>query len=109
MPEPMANIPLIGRLGPGFQFRSRDDEFDLQFHNLTQADGQFYGIPNQTTTTDTFSIAREWLIFSGHLTRPYDYYLSLTDAAGAFNVLDVFLNVNYDKRIQFRFGRFKSP
>lgn len=109
MPEPMANIPLVSRLGPGFQFQSRDDEFDLQFHNLTQADGQFFGRRDQTTSFDTFNIAREWLIFSGHLTRPYDYYLSLTDAAGSFNVLDVFLNVNYDKRFQFRLGRFKSP
>lgn len=109
MPEPLTNIPLSGRLGPGFRLRSLDDEFDVQFHTLTQADGQFFGIPNQTTSFNTFNIAREWLIFSGHLTRPYDYYLSLADAAGNFNVLDIFLNVNYDRRFQFRFGRFKSP
>jgi phosphate-selective porin OprO and OprP len=31
------------------------------------------------------------------------------DIRRLFAALDVFLNVNYDKRIQFRFGRFKSP
>ena len=95
--------------GPGFQIRSPDDEFDIQFHDLTQLDGRFYGIPNQKPTSDTFDIARQWLVYNGHLTRPYEYYVSFVDALGSFSALDIFLNVNYDRRLQFRFGRFKTP
>jgi phosphate-selective porin OprO/OprP len=109
VPEPIPNIPAMTRFGPGFQIRSPDDEYDIQFHDLTQVDGRFYGIPNQKPVTDTFTIPRQWFIFSGHLSRPYEYYLSIAEAFEAFSILDVFLNVNYDRRLQFRIGRFKSP
>jgi phosphate-selective porin OprO/OprP len=109
MPFVTPNAPTQSRWGPGFQLRTTDDEFDIQFHNLTQLDGRFYGIPNQTPVSDTFGIARQWFVFNGHLTRPYEYYVSFNDSFDSFAALDVFLNVNYDKRLQFRFGRFKSP
>ncbi len=109
MPAVLPNVPAQTRWGPGFQLRTTDDEFDIQFHNLTELDGRFYGIPNQTPVSDTFGIARQWFVFNGHLSRPYEYYVSFNDSFDTFAALDVFLNVNYDKRIQFRFGRFKSP
>ena len=93
-PEPIPNTPALTRFGPGFQISSPDDEWDIQFHDLTQLDGRFYGIPNQNPVTDTFTIPRQWFIFSGHLSRPYEYYLSIAEAFEAFSILDVFLNVN---------------
>ncbi|HZW30003.1 MAG TPA: porin [Isosphaeraceae bacterium] len=109
MPAVLPSVPTQSRWGPGFQIRTPNDEFDIQFHDLTQLDGRFYGIPNQTPVADTFGIARQWFVFNGHLTRPYEYYVSFNDAFDTFAALDIFLNVNYDKRFQFRFGRFKSP
>lgn len=109
MPYVAPNTPAQARWGPGFQIRSPDDEYDIQFHDLTELDGRFYGIRNQTPVSDTFDIARQWFVFNGHLTRPYEYYVSFNNAFDTFSALDVFLNVNYDQRIQFRFGRFKSP
>ncbi len=109
MPHLTPNTPAQARWGPGFQIRSPDDEFDIQFHDLTELDGRFYGVRNQTPVADTFDIARQWFVFNGHLTKPYEYYVSFNNAFDTFSALDVFLNVNYDKRLQFRFGRFKSP
>jgi phosphate-selective porin OprO/OprP len=109
MPAVIPGVSAQSRWGPGFQIRTSDEEFDIQFHNLTQLDGRFYGIPNQTPVSDTFGIARQWFVFNGHLTRPYEYYVSFNDSFDTFAALDVFLNVNYDKRLQFRIGRFKSP
>jgi len=109
MPYLPRNTPAQSRWGPGFQIRSPDEEFDIQFHDLTQLDGRFYGIPNQSPVADTFDIARQWFVFNGHLTKPYEYYVSFNNSFDTFAALDVFLNVNYDKRLQFRFGRFKSP
>src|SRR5579883_2235590 len=109
MPEPIPDLPLRSRFGPGFELKTVDDEFNIQLYDLTQADGRFYGRGNQTPVSDTFGLARQWLIFSGHLTRPCEYYISLADAIDTFNILDVFLNVNYDRRFQFRIGRFKTP
>ena len=109
MPAPLPNIPATTRFGPGFQIRTPDDEFDIQFHDLTQLDGRFFSNPGEGLASDTFGIARQWFIFNGHLTRPYEYYASFTTAAQSFSVLDIFFNVNYDRRLQFRFGRFKTP
>ena len=109
MPEPIPNIPAMTRFGPSFQIRSPDDEWDIQFHDLTQLDGRFYGIRNQTPVANTFTVPRQWFIFNGHLTRPYEYYLSIAEAFDGFSILDVFLNANYDRRLQYRIGRFKSP
>lgn len=109
MPWSPPNRRAEARWGPGFQIRSPNDEFDIQFHNLTQLDGRFYGISNQSPVSDTFGIARQWFVFNGHMTRPYEYYVSIVDAFESFTALDIFLNVNYDKRFQFRFGRYKSP
>ncbi len=58
MPAVLPNVPAISRWGPGFQMRTADDEFDIQFHDLTELDGRFYGIPNQNPVSDTFDIAR---------------------------------------------------
>ena len=77
MPAVLPNVPAQTRWGPGFQIRTPDDEFDIQFHDLTQLDGRFYGIRDQSPVSDTFDIARQWFVFNGHLTRPYEYYVSL--------------------------------
>ncbi len=109
MPEPIPDFPLKARFGPGFEFKTNDDEFNLQIHDLTQFDGRFYGQANQTQAIDSFAFPRQWTIFSGHMTRPYEYYVSLAEGFDAFQILDVFLNVNYNKAFQFRVGRFKTP
>ncbi len=96
-------------LGPGFTMGTENDEYQIQFHNLTQIDGRFYQPGNQTLTPDTFDIARQWFILSGRLSKPYEYYASIAQGGGGFNVLDAFLNVHYDDRVQFRAGRFRSP
>ncbi|MGP0066806.1 MAG: porin, partial [Isosphaeraceae bacterium] len=49
------------------------------------------------------------LYFDGHLTRPIEYQISFQESYDTFNLLSAFLNFNYDKRLQFRIGRFKTP
>ena len=109
MPPTTINSPLTGRFGPGFELKTADDEFVAQFHNLTQIDGRFYEQGSQNPVHDTFAIPRQWWIISGRITKPYEYFLSFQDAFDALNLLDVFLNVHYDDRLQFKFGRFKTP
>lgn len=42
MPGVSADLPTYGISGPGFQLETKDEEFQLQFHDLTQVDGRFY-------------------------------------------------------------------
>jgi phosphate-selective porin OprO/OprP len=109
MPAVSANLPTTGIFGPGFQFQTRDAEFQLQFHDLTQVDGRFYTQGQQVPVTSTFLIPRQWFIFAGRLTKPFEYYLSAAEGIDNLNILDVFFNVNFDQRLQFKIGRFKSP
>lgn len=109
MPAVVKSVDTSGAFGPGFQWKTDDDEFVLQFHNLTQIDGRFYNQPGQDPVTDTFAIPREWFMFSGRLTKPYEYFVSIQNGFDTVGLLDVFMNIHYDDRLQFRFGRGKTP
>ncbi|WP_169978221.1 OprO/OprP family phosphate-selective porin [Tautonia rosea] len=108
---PAAPLSLNGKtkFGPGFQISSEDDEFVIQFHNLTQVDGRFYQQGGQTFSRDTFAVPRQWFIFNGQLTRPFEYYVALNQGFDNLNLLDAFLNIRFDDRFQIRAGRYKTP
>lgn len=109
MPATSINSPLSGRFGPGFEFKTADDEFVLQFHNLTQIDGRFYQQGGQNPVHDSFSLPRQWWMFSGRITKPWEYFLSFQNGFDSLSGLDMFLNAHYDDRVQFKVGRFKTP
>ena len=109
MPPTTINAPLTVRFGPGFEAKTADDEFVMQFHNLTQIDGRFYEQGGQNPTHDTFAVPRQWWMFSGRITKPYEYFASFQNGFDAISILDIFLNVHYDDRLQFKFGRYKTP
>ncbi len=111
MPPTTINSPLTGRFGPGFELKTADDEFVAQWHNLTQFDGRFYVAQgtSQVPVKDTFVIPREWWMLSGRITKPYEYFISFQNVFDTINMLDVFLNIHYDDRLQFKLGRYKTP
>ncbi|MHC5538684.1 OprO/OprP family phosphate-selective porin, partial [Singulisphaera rosea] len=97
------------KFGPGFEIRTDDEEFYLQFHNLTQVDYRGYDPLGGNPVHNTFAIPRQWYMFSGRITRPIGYFVSLAHGFDAVNLLDVFVDFNYDPRLQLRIGRFKTP
>ena len=109
MPPTTLNLPLTGKFGPGFEFKTADEEFVLQFHNLTHIDGRFYEQGAQNPVKDTFAIPRQWWMFSGRITKPWEYFLSFQNGFDTINMLDVFINAHYDDRVQLKAGRFKTP
>ena len=109
MPATTINSPLTGTFGPGFQVKTDDDEFVLQFHDLTQIEFRGYEQGGQNPTHDSFGIPRQWWMFSGRITKPWEYFLSFQHGFDTVNMLDVFLNAHYDDRVQLKMGRFKTP
>ena len=67
-----------------------------QFHDLTQIEGRFLGTGGQEPVNSTFLINRQWFMFSGRLTKPYEYFVSWAQGLDTITPLDVWLNVNYD-------------
>lgn len=109
MPPILANLPLTGKFGPGFEFKTSNDEFVLQFHNLTQIEFRGYQQGGQSPTHETFALPRQWWMFSGRITKPWEYFISFQNGFDTFSGLDMFLNAHYDDRIQLKMGRFKTP
>jgi phosphate-selective porin OprO/OprP len=108
-PPTLENRPGRVKFGPGFEIRTDDDEFILQFHNLTQFDFRGYQQGGQSPVHDTFTFPRQWFMFSGRVSKPFGYFVSLANAFDTVSLLDCFLDVTYDPRLQFRIGRYKTP
>jgi phosphate-selective porin OprO and OprP len=109
MPAQPKAVNMDAIFGPGFQIQSKDGEFQLQFHDLTQIEGRFLGKGGQEPVNSTFLINRQWFMFAGRLTKPYEYFISWAQGIDTITPLDVWLNVNYDQRLQFKMGRMFTP
>jgi phosphate-selective porin OprO/OprP len=110
-PEPSvgedATIPTFGE---GFKWETKDEEYSLVFHNETQLDLRAYGTPNSFPVNQFgFYTNRMRMYFNGHLTKPIEYSVSINKGLGNLDMLDSYMNFNYDKRVQFRVGRYRVP
>ncbi|MGP0068426.1 MAG: hypothetical protein ACLQGP_33110 [Isosphaeraceae bacterium] len=63
----------------------------------------------QDPVHDSFGLPRQWFMFSGHVTKELGYFVSIQNGFDTVSGLDMFLDLNYDRRLQFRKGRFKTP
>jgi phosphate-selective porin OprO and OprP len=108
-PAPLADLPAHVRFGPGFEIATDDEEFILQFHDLTQFDYTQELNSGANLYFNTFVIPRQWFMFAGHVTREIGYFVSIAQGINTLNGLDIFVDFNYDKRLQFRAGRCKAP
>ncbi len=93
----------------GVNFQTKDGELLLKFRFLTQSDVRYFSPAGDSPITDGFYFPRARLYFDGHVTKPIEYQLSFQQAYENYNILNAFFNLNYDKRLQLRFGRFKTP
>lgn len=101
---------LSGKFDEGFKWKTADEQFELQFHNETQLDIRAYGDPHPDPVNRFgFYIPRVRFIFNGHLTEPIEYNVSINKGLGSLDLLDAYFNFKYDKRLQFRIGRYRVP
>jgi phosphate-selective porin OprO/OprP len=107
----LGKIPLkafldYGRQGIGLE--TADQEFLLKFRGEFQADTMVYSQVSSLFKSG-FYLPRSRYYFQGHYTRPINYQISFQQSYTRFGFLNVFLNFNYDHRLQLRVGRFKVP
>jgi phosphate-selective porin OprO and OprP len=95
--------------GPGFELRTNDDEYILQFHDLTQFDYRGYTQGGQTQVHDGFAFPRQWWMWSGRVTKPIGYFISFANGFDTFAILDVFLDLDFNPKFRMRVGRMKTP
>ncbi len=98
-------------IGRGLRFTSDDDEFQLIFHDLTQA--EIRGFPNagdQSPLKTQFFVPRQRWYFTGRATKDVEYYTVINRGYGSLDLLDAFLDFKYlGPKIILRVGRTKSP
>lgn len=110
MPADPLDLKLTATFGRGFGLATADDEYRFEFHQLTQFDGHFFNQGNMDGVTDSFAFPRQWLIFSGRLTKPFEYFIAAAHGYDTgYNILDAYLNIHYDDRFQIKLGRYKTP
>ena len=93
----------------GFKWRTEDGEFSLNLHAEIQADIRAYAQRTDPVDQFGYDIHRMRFIFNGHLSKPIEYNLSISQGLGDLQLLDAYLNFDYDSRLQFRFGRYRVP
>ena len=110
-PQPTGRIrPSDSFFDDGFKWSTEDGEYELQFHNETQLDIRAYEQANSSPVDQTgFYINRMRFYFNGRLTKPIEYSVSLSKGIGDLDLLDAYLNFNYDSRFQVRIGRYRVP
>ncbi len=99
-------------IGRGLRFTSDDDEFQLVFHDLTQA--EFRNFPtagNQSPLHTQFFIPRQRWYFTGRATQDVEFYTVINRGYGSLDLLDAFLDLKYffGPKAVLRVGRTKTP
>ncbi len=111
--QPEGGVPAdsaISSFDQGFKWETRDGEYNLVFHNELQVDTRAYAQPN-SYPVEQFGLflSRGRVYFNGHMTKPVEYSISFNQGLADFQLLDVYLNFNYDPRFQVRIGRYRVP
>jgi phosphate-selective porin OprO and OprP len=93
----------------GFRWATEDDEFSFGIRSLTQLEARIYEQSNQFHTSSGFYNPRTRLYCFGQFTKPIQYEISFQNSFDKLDLLDAYLNFNYDSRFQIRAGRYKTP
>jgi phosphate-selective porin OprO and OprP len=103
-------MPLTGTFGPGFQWATADDEFQLRVHLESQIDARIWGQRDQVPANSGLFLPRQRIFFDGNITKRIEYELSINRGLGGnINILNAFINLHFDDRFQIRFGRYFTP
>jgi phosphate-selective porin OprO/OprP len=94
----------------GFHFTTADREFGFAFSGMTQLDGMLYSRPTPGLGTSSgFYNPRSRIYFEGNVTQPITWEFSFQNFYDTVQLLDAYVNFNYDPRLQLEIGRYKNP
>jgi phosphate-selective porin OprO/OprP len=94
----------------GFHLDTADKEFSFGISGMTQLDGMLYARPTPGIDTSSgFYNPRSRIYFEGHATKPISWEFSFQNFFDTVQLLDAYVNFNYDSRFQVQIGRYKNP
>ncbi len=104
-----SRLPLRGTFGPGFQFLTEDEEYRLQVHYESQIDARVWSQRDQVPANSGIYLPRQRIFFNGNITRPIEYEFSINRGLGGLNLLNAYINIHFDDRLELRIGRYFTP
>src|SRR5512135_2128168 len=107
----LPSLPGKVTVSRGFRWTSDDNEFQLVFHDLTQAElRSFPGAGDQSPLHTQFFIPRQRWYFIGRATKDVEFYTVINRGYGSIDLLDAFLDFKYlGPKAVLRVGRTKTP
>jgi phosphate-selective porin OprO/OprP len=94
----------------GLHWATTDGEFSFGIGGMTQVDGMLYSRPTPGPDTSSgFYNPRSRIYFEGHATTPISWEFSFQNFFDVVQLLDAYVNFDYDERFQIRIGRYKNP
>jgi phosphate-selective porin OprO and OprP len=94
----------------GYHLETQDKEFSIGVSGMTQLDGMLYARPTPGSVTSSgFYNPRSRIYFEGHITQPISWEFSFQNFFDTVQLLDAYVNFNYDPRFQVQIGRYKNP
>jgi phosphate-selective porin OprO and OprP len=96
-------------LDDGFRFATDDDEITFGVRAMATVEARIYQQRNQDPVSSGIYVPRTRFYFEGQFSKPLQYEFSFQESFTAVNLLDVYLQYNFDPRFKLRFGRYKSP
>jgi len=93
----------------GFKLSSEDNEYSIGVRGMVQLDGKVYSQPSPGFASSGFYTPRSRIYIEGQFTKPIQYEFSFQQTFDSVNLLDAYVNFNYDPGLQFRVGRYKTP
>jgi phosphate-selective porin OprO/OprP len=94
----------------GFHVSTKDEEFSFGLRGMSQVDGMLYSRPTPGINTSSgFYNPRSRIYFEGVATQPITWEFSFQNFYDTVQLLDAYVNFNYDPRFQVEIGRYKNP
>ncbi|HXX69314.1 MAG TPA: porin [Polyangiaceae bacterium] len=102
--------PAAVAAGPGgFALASQDQQWQIRFRALVQADGRFWFDDVQRPEINTFLIRRAQPIMEASMPYHVSFFIAPDFGGGQTVLQDAYLGLDLDDALRFRFGKYRPP
>ena len=101
--------PIVKTSDEGFSLSSPDDDYNIGFGGIIQADGRFFTSGADKDVSSTFFLDRLRPILTGSVAKYYNFNITPDFGQGKVVLQDAYLNITYFDFASLRTGKFKAP
>ena len=104
-----ASTPRVALDEKGLSVKSADNNFEVKFRGLVQADGRFFLDDQAQPQNDTFLLRRVEPTLEGSWGKLIGFRLQAQLAGDSASLNDAYVDLKFDPRATLRVGKYKEP